>query len=100
LTAVTGEAAGFTNFTCPPWCEGGCEDDQVHATEYEGPALEPDTEAIARLVQEGDAAPQVELGVNDADGDSAGVRLSLAQARELAGLLNDLVATAESGETK
>jgi hypothetical protein len=95
LTTATIEAAGLTD-SCPSWCAGGCDDDAVHATEFEGPVTEPDTDAIARLVQDGDAAPAVELGVNDADGGSAAVRLSLEQARELAGLLNDLVAAAES----
>lgn len=95
MTTATTEAADLTG-SCPSWCAGGCDDDAVHATEFEGPVTEPDTDAIARLVQDGDAAPAVELGVNDADGGSAAVRLSLDKARELADLLNDLVATAES----
>jgi hypothetical protein len=57
----------------------------------------PDTDVLARLTQDGDAAPTVELGVNDADGGSAAIRMSLAQARELADLLNDLITTAELG---
>jgi hypothetical protein len=89
------EAADLMD-SCPSWCAGGCDEDAVHSTEFEGPVTEPDTDAIARLVQDGDAAPTVELGVNDADGGSAAVRLPLEQARELAGLLNDLVTTAES----
>lgn len=78
-----------------PWCVGCDETEAFHATEFEGPAgFEPDTDAHARLVQEGDAEPVIDLGVNDTDGDSACVRLSLDQAQELADLLNDLIATA------
>jgi hypothetical protein len=82
----------------PSWCVGCDEGEAFHATEFEGPdGIEPDTDAIARLVQEGDAAPVIDLGANDADGDSACVRLSLTQARELADLLNDLIEAAELG---
>jgi hypothetical protein len=84
--------------SCPSWCVGCDDGEAVHANEFEGPILPMrDDEAIARLVQEGDSAPVVELGVNDADGGSACVRLSLAQARELADLLNDLITDAELG---
>jgi hypothetical protein len=82
----------------PSWCVGCDEGEAFHATEFEGPdGSEPDTDAIARLVQEGDAEPMIDLGANDADGDSACVRLSLAQARELADLLDNLITAAELG---
>lgn len=78
--------------TGPSWCVACEPGEPFHATEFEGPSgTEPDTDAIARLVQDGDAAAVVEVGVNDADGDPAVVRLSLEQARELAELLNSLV---------
>jgi hypothetical protein len=83
---------------CPSWCCGCDESDTAHVNEYEGVSdTAPDTDVLARLTQDGDAAPTVELGVNDADGGSAAIRMSLAQARELADLLNDLITTAELG---
>lgn len=92
----TAEAAAPAD-SRPSWCVG-CDDAEAHhATEFEGPdGIDPGTDAFARLVQKGDAAPVIDLEANDAGGDSACVRLSLAQARELAGLLNNLVAMAES----
>lgn len=88
---------GTAEAAAPSWCVGCDDGEAFHATEFEGPdGAEPGTDVTARLVQEGDAAPVIDLGANDADGDSACVRLSLAQARELADLLNDLIATAES----
>jgi hypothetical protein len=83
---------------CPSWCVGGCDDDALHTNEFEGPSLPvADDEAIVRLVQERNAVPVIELGVNDADGGSALVRLSLDQAEILVDLLNDLIVSARQG---
>jgi hypothetical protein len=97
MTELRNDIATDAEYSCPSWCAGGCDEDGQHVTEFDGPTTEPDTDAIARLVQDGDATPVVELGVNDADGGSAAVCLSLAQARELADLLNDLITSAELG---
>ena len=98
LTALCEDIAPDAEDSAPSWCVACDESEAFHATEFDGPdGVEPDTDAVARLVQEGDAEPVIDLGVNDADGDSACVRLSLAQARELADLLNDLITSAELG---
>lgn len=86
--------------SCPSWCCGCDESDTTHVNEYEGVRdTPPDTDVLARLMQDGGAAPTVEIGVNDLDEvpGSAAVRLSLEQARELADLLNDLITAAELG---
>ena len=82
--------------SCPAWCEG-CDDSGMHVTDYEGvDGTGAENEALARLAQEGDGPALVELGVNDADGGTVAIRMSLEKARELADLLNDLVASANA----
>ena len=82
--------------SCPAWCEG-CDDDGMHVTDYAGvDGAGPENDALARLRQESDGPALVELGVNDADGGSAAIRMTLEKARELADLLNDLVASANA----
>jgi hypothetical protein len=85
----------------PSWCIGGHDDDDpapVHETEFDGPrGIEADTDVTTRLVQEGSGTPVIELGVNDADGDSALIRLSLDQASELVEFLTRLLTEAELG---
>jgi hypothetical protein len=98
LTDLLDTPAPVDQDSRPSWCVGCDEGEAFHATEFDGPdGIEPGTDAIARLVQEADAAPVIELGANDADGDSAVVRLSLAQAGSLADLLNDLITSAYLG---
>ena len=82
---------------CPAWCEG-CDDDGVHVTDYAGAdGTRPDDGALARLRQEHGGEAEIELGVNDADGDSALMRLTPAGARELAYILLDLADAAQEG---
>lgn len=90
------DATPVVEESCPAWCEG-CDDDGRHVTDFSSVYPADEEEALVRLVQDGAAAPVVELGVNDADGDSAALRLSVEQARELADLIDDLIAAAELG---
>jgi hypothetical protein len=100
LTDLLETPAPADEDSCPSWCAGGCDEDALHAAEYEGVSdTAPDTDVLARLMQDGDAAPTVQIGVNDPDEmpGSAAVRLSLEQARDLVDLLNDLITAAELG---
>jgi hypothetical protein len=83
------------------WCCGGHDDSEtplVHANEFEGAqGIEADTDAIARLTQNGSDLPVIELAVHDADENEAVIRLDLTQARVLASLLEDLIYHGECG---
>ena len=54
MTDTSTEMVQDAEDSCPAWCDG-CDEDGAHVTDYEGvDGTEPDNEALARLMQEGD----------------------------------------------
>lgn len=64
MTELREDIAPDAEALAPSWCVGCGDGEAFHATEFDGPdGVEPDTDAVARLVQEGDAEPVIEMAM-------------------------------------